>query len=299
MNNYRPDSNLWFIAKILEKLVSSQLSAYLNSHNLCNTCQSAYRPGHSTETALLTVSNDLFLSLNKGNITVLALFDFSSAFDTIDHPILVHRLHTDFGFTDAVHQWFSSYLTDRTHYVSLSNHCSAFAPGHSGVPQGSVLGPMLFTMYIKPLSAIIESHSIIHHSFADDLQLQMSAPPDRISELLHSMQSSIRDVKARATANMIRLNDNKTELMLVTSNRTKHLHNLPTSITMGNAQIPFKQSVKNFGFTLDCHLAMNVHVTNIARTCYFELRRLASIRGFLTSTATATLVSAFALSRID
>ena len=128
----------------------------------------------------------------------------------------------------------------------------------------------------------------------------MSAPPDIISELLHSMQSCISDVKAWATANMLKLNDNKTELMLVTSNRTKHLHNLPTSITIGNAQIPFKKSVKNLGIKLDCHPTMNAHVSNIARTCYFELRRLASIRRFLTSTATATLVSAFCfLSRID
>ena len=285
MKNYRPVSNLCFIAKILEKLVLSQVSSYLNSHNLFNTCQSAYRPGHSTETALLKVVNDLFLSLDKGNISVLALHDFSSVFDTIDHPIFVHRLHTDFGFTDTVLQWFSSYLTDRTHYVSLSNHCSAFTHIHSGVPQCSVLGPMLFTLYIKTLSAIIDSHSIIHHPFADDLQLQMSAPPDTISELLHSMQSCICDVKAWATANMLKLNDNKTKLMLVTSKRTKHLHSLPTSITIGNAQIPFKKSVKNLGFTLDCHLTMNAHVSNIARTCYFELRRLASIRRFLTSNA--------------
>ena len=111
--------------------------------------------------------------------------------------------------------------------------------------------------------------------------------------------SCIGDVKAWATANMLQLNDSKTELMLVTSKRSKHLHNLPTSITIGIAQIPFKQSVKNLGFTLDCHLTMNTHVSNIARTCYFELRRLASIRRFLTSTATATIVSAFALSRID
>ena len=195
--------------------------------------------------SLLFSQGNSFLSLNKGNISVLALLDFSSAFDTIDHTILVHRLYTDFGFTDTVLQWFSSYLTDRTHYVSLCNQCSDFAPVHSGVPQGSILGPILFTMYIKPLSAIIDSHSIIHHSFADDLQLQMSAPPDRISELLHSMQSCICDVKVWATANMLKLNDSKTELMLVTSKRSKHLHNLPTSITIGNAQIPFKQSVKN------------------------------------------------------
>ena len=285
--------------KYWKKLVISQVSSYLNSRNLYNTCQSAYPPSHSTETALLKVVNDLFLSLNKGKISVLALLDFSSAFDTIDHTILVHRLHTDFGFTDTVLQWFSSYLTDRTHYVSLSNHCSAFTPVHSGVPLGSVLGPILFTMYNKPLSAIIDSHSIIHHSFADDVQLQMSAPPDRISELLHTMQSCISDVKAWATANMPKLNDNKTELMLVTSKRTKHLHSLPTSITIGNAQIPFKTFVKNLGFTLVCHLTMNAHVSNFARTCYFALRRLASIRRFLTSTATATLVSAFVLSFLD
>ena len=97
-------------------------------------------------------------------------------------------------------------------------------------------------MYIKRLSTIIYSHSIIHHSFPDDVQLLMSASHERISELLHSMQSCMSDVKAWATANMLKHNDNKTELMLVTSNRTKHLHNLPT-ITMGNAQIPFKQSV--------------------------------------------------------
>ena len=153
-------------------------------------------------------------------------------------------------------------------------------------------------MYNKPLSAIIDSHSIIHHSFADDVQLQMYAPPDRISELLHTLQSCISDVKAWATANMPKLNDYKTELMLVTSKRTKHLHSLPTSITIGFAQIPFKTSVKNLGFTLVCHLTMNAHVSNITRTCYFELRRLASIRRFLTSTATATHVSAFVLSRI-
>ena len=97
---------------------------------------------------------------------------------------------------------------------------------------------------------------------------------------------------------MLILNDNETELMLVTSKRTRHLHTLP-SITIGNAQIPFRQSVKNLCFTLDCHLTMNAHVSNIAQTCYFELHRLASICRFLTSTATATLVSAFVLSRID
>ena len=124
----------------------------------------------------------------------------------------------------------------------------------------------------------------------------MSAPPDK---LFQSMQSYKGDVKAWSTANMLKLNDNKTKPMLVTSKRTKLLHNLPTSITIGNAQISVKQSVKNLSSTLDCHLTMNAHVSNIAQTCYFELGRLAYIRRFLTSTATATIVSAFALPRND
>ena len=113
------------------------------------------------------------------------------------------------------------------------------------------------------------------------------------------MHSCITDVKAWAPACMPKLNDNKTELKLFTSKRTKHLHNLLTSITICNAQTPFKQSVKNLAFALDCHLTMNALVSNIARTCYFQLRRLASICIFLTSAATATIVSAFVLLRMD
>ena len=101
LNNYRPVSNLCFIANILERLVSSQVSSYLNSHNLHNTCQSAFRPGRSTETALLKVANDQFLSPIKGNMSVQALLDFSSAFDTTDHYIIVPRHHTVSVFTDS------------------------------------------------------------------------------------------------------------------------------------------------------------------------------------------------------
>ena len=129
-------------------------------------------------------------------------------------------------------------MTDCTHYVSSSNHCTGCAPENSGVPQGSVLGSILFTMYIKPLSAIIHSHSIIHHSFADDIQLQMSVPADKMSELHHSMQSCLSDVISWAAVKMIRLNNNKAKLMIAISKRINHLHNLPTLITICNAQIP-------------------------------------------------------------
>ena len=113
------------------------------------------------------------------------------------------------------------------------------------------------------------------------------------------MQSCIGEFKASATTNMPKLNNNKTELMPPVSTKTKHLHNLPTSMTTGNSQITFKQSVKNLRFTLDCHLTLNEHFSTIARTYCYELRRLSSIPRFLTNTTTATFISAFALSRID
>ena len=125
------------------------------------------------------------------------------------------------------------------------------------------------------------------------LYVQTNARKIEIALLIHL------DTVISFSTTTTRQADNKTELMLVTSKRTKHLHSLPTSMTIGNAQIPFKKSVKNLGFTLDCHLTMNAHVSNIARTCYIELRRLASIRRFLTSTATAALVPTFVLLRID
>ena len=106
-------------------------------------------------------------------------------------------------------------------------------------------------MFTKTLFAIIVSHNIIHQLFADDIQLQMSAPPDKISELLHSMRSCISVVKAWAIANMLNLKDKKAEGILVTSKRTAHLNNLPTSITIINVQFPFKLSVKYLAFTLD------------------------------------------------
>ena len=104
------------------------------------------------------------------------------------------------------------------------------------------------------------------------------------------------DIKAWATMNMLKLNGNKTKTMPVTSERTKHLNNLPTSITIGNDQIPSKQSVKNSGFTLDCHFTLKEHISTIVQTSYFEVRCLASIRRLLTNTASAMLVSDFVLS---
>ena len=170
--NYRPISNLSFISKIIEKVVLLQLSHHLSINNLFNRDQSAYRPGHSTETALNKVMNDLLLSLDSGNISILTLLDLSAAFDTIDHNILLSRLEHVFGISGTPLSWFRSYLLERQQTVVIQTHRSNPAVNSYGVPQGSVLGPILFILYTTPLSNVISSHDVLSQSFADDTQLQ-------------------------------------------------------------------------------------------------------------------------------
>ena len=143
--NYHPVSNLSFLSNILEKIVLSQLSAYLSSDNLFCSSQSAYRAGHSTETPLLKVINDILPALDDGNISVLTLLDLSAAFDTIVHNILLDRLENIYGISGTAVSWFKSYLTGRTQMVTIDNNSSKPSILCFGVPQGPVLGPVFYS----------------------------------------------------------------------------------------------------------------------------------------------------------
>ena len=152
-----------------------QLSAYLSSNNLFCSSQSAYRAGHTTETALLKVMNDILRALDDGNISVLTLLDLSAAFDTIDHKILLDRLESLYGFCGTALSWFKSHLTGRTQMVTIDNNSSKPPIFCFGVPQGSVRGPVLFILCTKPLSNLIERHSISSHSLLTTLNLLILA----------------------------------------------------------------------------------------------------------------------------
>ena len=149
--SYRRISNLTVLSKVLERLVSEQLVSYLKDNNLLPDRQSAYRAHHSTKTAVLRVLSDILLALDSGNIAVLTLLDLSAAFDSVDHATVLQRLQTSYGLGGSVIAWFSLYLNNRTQNVRLPATTSTESAVLYGVPQGSVLGPILFLLYTADL----------------------------------------------------------------------------------------------------------------------------------------------------
>ena len=192
--HYRPVSNLSFLSKIIEKVVKSRLDTHLTTNSLYNKFQSAYSKFHSTESTLLSVHDHLIRAISKQQLTCLCLLDLSAAFDTIDHKILLDRLSTWIGLNGTVLSWFQSYLSLRTFSVSTNGTKSSSLPITCGVPQGSVLGPLLFIIYTTPLSHFLSTSSVQHHLYADDTQLFISFSPTSFNSAVKVLQDTISTV---------------------------------------------------------------------------------------------------------
>ena len=147
LQNFRPISNLTFVSKLIEKAVALQLNDHVLRHHLDETFQSAYKAFHSTETALVRVHNDILTAIDNNNTVILLLLDLSAAFDTVDHSILLSRLSSRFGIKGIVLAWLRSYLTSRKQFVNVNKCRSSQRFLERGVPQGSVLGPLLHLLY--------------------------------------------------------------------------------------------------------------------------------------------------------
>jgi hypothetical protein len=213
LSNYRPVSHLSFLSKLTERIVQIRLMHHLSSHNLLNPFQSAYIKFHSTETALLSLHDHIIKAMGQKQITCLCLLDLSAAFDTIDHSILLERLSSWFGLNRTVLSWIASYLTNRSFHISLNNFESSSFPLQVGVPQGSVLGPLLFILYTTPLSHIISSCNTHHHLYADDTQLYVSFATTSFSDKISQLETTISSVQNWMTSNFLSLNPSKTEFL--------------------------------------------------------------------------------------
>ncbi len=299
--NYRPVSNLAFISKLIEKAVAFQLIDHLKLNNLYDKFQSAYRQFHSTETALVRVKNDVLNAMDNQSITLMLLLDLSAAFDTIDHDILLTRLSERCGIRGTAIKWMKSYLTDRTQIVKINNSNSETKPLKYGVPQGSVLGPILFTIYTAPLGEIIEECGLKRQIFADDTGIYHTiSPTDPIAQedTLKKIDNGIVRIKDFLIKNKLKINDDKTVFMLLGTNYWVSKLKLK-NIKVGHTDIEVTENTKNLGIIFDREMSLHKHINDVCRRGYYHVRDLFQLRKFLNETDTKTAAYAFVTSIMD
>ena len=166
-----PVANYTFKSSDQVTTLQSKSSVRVDGNTLRDTLQSAYRSGHSTETALLLIKNDIDAALDRKSMIIRVMLDLSSAFDTIEHEVLLTRLEHTFGITDKALAWLRSYLSERHQNIVVDITMSADYVLQCGVPQGSVLGPVLYCMYTRPVFDIVARHGMQYHCYADDIQI--------------------------------------------------------------------------------------------------------------------------------
>ena len=299
-SSYRPVSNLNFISKILEKVVAKQLKQHIDGFGLDNPFQSAYKSFHSAETALLSVQNDIYQNMEDGSVTALTLLDLSAAFDTIDHDILLGRLTDWFGIERAALDWVVSYLKHRSQTINIKGNFSIPCTLLFGIPQGSVLGPLLFILYTTPLSNIIKnSEDVNHHLYADDTQVFNALNQSNFTKSFKNLQNCLVSVQNWMFSNKLKLNPDKTEFMLIGNqcHRNKLLDNFPADI-LGNSLNP-AQFARNLGVTFDADLNFQRHIQNITKSCNYHIRDFRRVRKHLSLQTSIALANALVSSRLD
>jgi len=287
------------LSKLTERVVKQRLLSHLTANNLLNNYQSAYLKSRSTETTLLYVHDHIIRAMGQQKITGLCLLDLSAAFDTIDHSILIHRLHTWFGLSGPVLDWVQSYLSNRSFTVNLQTSFSSTYPLSFGVPQGSVLGPLLFILYTTPLSTVISRFSTNHQLYADDTQLFISFSAPNFAQNKIILESTIASIHSWMVSNFLSLNPSKTEFLLIglPQQLTKLSHtslSLPDNVTVSPVS-----SARNLGFIFDSNHSLSQHISSLSRSCFLHIRDLKRMRSSIDYFTALTIATSLIHSKID
>jgi len=296
--NFRPVSNVSFLSKIVERAVAIQLNAHLSANGLLPRYQSAYRKKHSTETAMLRVWSDFLTSADVREVTLLGLLDMSAAFDCVDHDILLQRLEVVFSLTDTVLHWMRSFVTGRTQQVAYCGRLSPLQRLLFGVPQGSVLGPLLYVLYTAELEQVVARHGLRLHMYADDCQVYLSTSVEDACLAVDKFTACVADVDAWLSANRLRLNASKTQLMWLGSSQLVEKIACKDVVVLG-ARVAVSDTTRDLGVVIDRDLSLAAHVTAVCRSGYYQLRQLRPVVRPLSVHATKTLVQAFISCRLD
>lgn len=277
-NDLRPISLLPILSKVLEKVVYIQLYNFAIDHNILPPEQSGFRKGYSTTTALLNISDNIIRAIDNKLISALILLDFSKAFDKINHEILCAKLKY-YGCNNVVLSFFRSYLFDRYQKVEIDNQSSSLGIISSGVPQGSVLGPLLFLLYTADIFNIVKSVSV--QLYADDTQLMYTFKAAEHENVTLKINHDLNAISLYAKSHNMKLNPQKSVAMLF---GTKHiLNNLKNNmlLVLNNDVLEWVDVSKNLGVYFDNDLRFRNHVSQLLKSTYVKLKLLYSNRCLL------------------
>ena len=295
LKSYRPVSNLTFLSKICEKVVLNRLLAHLETVQALPDKQSAYRRMHSTETVLCSVVSDLIRLMDDGKCGVLILLDLSAAFDTVVHDLLLDDCKT-IGIDGDALVYLKNYLQDREYCVQIGNSFSGKRRLERGVPQGSVLGPVLFCIYTIGLSRLLENHGIAFQLFADDTQFYFTL--NNVTRVEEKLSTIMEDVGNWMKSKHLKLNAEKTECLIVGKNSDLRRFEFST-LCANNSDLEPKNSIRDLGVIFDNQLSFHDQIVQLVRNAGYHLRNIAFVRKYLDMKTTKMLVYNHIISRLD
>uniref|UniRef100_A0A670IWM0 Reverse transcriptase domain-containing protein n=1 Tax=Podarcis muralis TaxID=64176 RepID=A0A670IWM0_PODMU len=294
LSNYCPVSNLPYLGKVIERAVAEQLGRFLEETSTLDPFQSDFRPGFGTETALVALTDDLRRQLDRGGSGLLILLDLSAAFDMVDHDLLDHHL-ADLGIQGIARNWLCSFISGRGLRVALGREMSSRHSLVCRVPQGAILSPMLFNIFMRPLAQIVQSFGLGCHQYADDTQLYLlmdghtDSAPNTLTRCLEAVAGWFH-------GSQLKLNPSKTEVLWLGRDGMGMRDQLPS---LAGVQLVPLPSVKSLSVILDASLSMEAQVTATAKATFFHLRRIKPLVPYLSRPDLATVIHATVISRLD
>ena len=283
LKNSCPICNLLYISKFVERAVVTQITEYTMDNDLECFFQSAYKANHSTETALLNVKNDILLNMNSQHVTLQIVLDLSTAFDTINHDILIDCLKNDLRIESNALAWLKSNLIVHSEFMVPHLQYQLL----SAVPQGSCLGPLLFTIYTRMLFKILRGHLPLY------TVMRMT-----LNSICRAMTECLSAIRSWMISNRLMLNDGKTEFLLIGIRQQLAKINIK-GINVGSDVISPASVVRNLGGCFDSQLTMSTHISKACASSYYHLHSIRRIKKYLTVDTTKALVHALVTSCID
>ena len=295
LSSYRPISNLSFVSKVIENVILDQLMQFLEVTRVFPDNQSAYRKLYSTETALCSVVNDLLIMLDEGKCGILILLDLSAAFDTVVHSLLLKDLKA-IGIEGEALDYLESFLINRTYCVQIEESFSRTKVLTRGVPQGSVLGPILFCIYTIELMYLLENHGVRFQLFADDTQFYLSL--GNVEDTERKINNVMIDVKRWMNSKQLKLNDSKTECLIVGKKHDLRRLDIANLRVLEN-EFEVTSPIKNLGIVFDCSLSFNEQINRVVKTAGYHLRNIAFLKKYLDDKTVKMLIHNYVISRLD